>query len=322
MGLRYQEKNLDFLESLDEELFIYQTENNLSNLDTVDKMRAALSIRKAYHHGMETLFSIIGASIQAPDCIYAWLAQYNMNDLRCILREMNTKKANFFQKIKFPKPLSWDTYALAVFNNMCNDEGKRNETAKYFAQFWRRLSCDFLDQYSSYEYNSIKHGCRIKNGGFALAVGIEKTKGERVSAKHMKTIGQSEFGTSFYLSETLCGNNLKNSSPNFRTKHMNMNWDVDNTAHALYLIAFSLKNIKSFVKILNGFPPAKVDFSRPKDIAFFDKPWEKGVGVTSMSFDNIVDLSNRKLPTKQELEDHIRKIRQDYKISADLKTNH
>ncbi len=306
--LDVKNRNLEFINNLDEGFFEYHANIHFSNLDSQDKMRAAIALRQLYYHGMEVFFSLICASLQAPDCIYAWMAKYKVVDVQNILKDLNKNQSKFSQKLKISKPLSWDTYALAVFNNLGRDDTYRQETAKLFANFWQSLSYDFLDKDASYEYNSIKHGIRIRSGGFTMAVGKEEQSGQKAPPENMKILGGSEFGSSFYVPEIIYGCNLKNASPNFRMTPINVNWYADGLAYALFLIAMSLKNIKAFLKIVNGISPESVEFTRPVDLDFFDKPWEKSVGVTKASFERVVDLSNVRMPTKYEIEKHIQTV--------------
>ena len=306
--LDVKNRNTEFINNLDEGFFEYQANIHFSNLESQDKMRAAIALRQLYYHGMEVLFSLICASLQAPDCIYAWMAKYKVVDLQHILKDLNNNHSKFFQKLKISKPLSWDTYALAVFNNLGRDDTYRQETAKLFANFWQRLSHDFLDKDASNEYNGIKHGIRIRSGGFTMAFGKEEQFGQKVPPENMKILGGSEFGSSFYIPEIIYGCNLNNTSRNFRMTPINVNWYADGLAYALILIAMSLKNVKAFLKIVNGVSPESVEFTRPADLDFFDKPWEKSVGITRASFERVVDLSSVRMPTKHEIEKHIQMV--------------
>src|SRR5262249_14056086 len=71
-----KEKNLEFLRGIDSRYFQYVVESNIEHLEGEDKHRAALSIRLAYSHAIETLFALLGALVQAPTCPLGWLLSY------------------------------------------------------------------------------------------------------------------------------------------------------------------------------------------------------------------------------------------------------
>lgn len=63
-----KERNKEFLNGIDPEYFYYLAELHAG---ADDEKRAAIALRSTLHHAMETMFSLLGAYIQAPDCAYA-----------------------------------------------------------------------------------------------------------------------------------------------------------------------------------------------------------------------------------------------------------
>ena len=60
-------QNLHFLDDIDPAFFMYQAQSNLKLFNYKKyKRHAAVAIRIAFSHGLETLFSLLGAFIQAP----------------------------------------------------------------------------------------------------------------------------------------------------------------------------------------------------------------------------------------------------------------
>ena len=55
------QKNERFLASIDGGYFNYIALTHLEHIEGEDKQRAAIVIRSAYHLGLETLFSLLGA---------------------------------------------------------------------------------------------------------------------------------------------------------------------------------------------------------------------------------------------------------------------
>jgi BsuBI/PstI restriction endonuclease HTH domain/BsuBI/PstI restriction endonuclease domain len=68
-GSDLEGQNRDFLASVDYRYFEYTARTHLPLLDGDGKHFAATALRIGYHHGLETLFTLIGAAIQAPDCV-------------------------------------------------------------------------------------------------------------------------------------------------------------------------------------------------------------------------------------------------------------
>lgn len=80
------ERNLACLKGIDSQyfsfiaasnyaLFVDEQSKNLidGELSGDNLQRAALAMRTAYHHGLETFFTLVCAGIQAPLCVHAWI---------------------------------------------------------------------------------------------------------------------------------------------------------------------------------------------------------------------------------------------------------
>lgn len=74
-----QRRNRQFLKGLDPAYFEYVLNAHLA---TDDEQRSSIALRASLHHALETLFSLIGAYVQAPDCAYAWIAKCKNELLR------------------------------------------------------------------------------------------------------------------------------------------------------------------------------------------------------------------------------------------------
>jgi len=72
------------------EYFVNVALHNDKQLEENEKNFAALSIRLAYFHGIETFFSLICATLQAPECVVGWLRKYSVNSLRKMVEDINS----------------------------------------------------------------------------------------------------------------------------------------------------------------------------------------------------------------------------------------
>mgnify|MGYP003434719958 FL=1 len=55
-----------------------------------------------------------------------------------------------------------------------------------------------------------------------------------------------------------------------------------------HLISDSLQNILSFLKIVNGVEPSKVEFAWPSPESLFEEPWKKYPGLGGISMNNVI----------------------------------
>lgn len=104
------ERTRDFLAGLDPEFFSYVLN---AHMETEDEKRASVAIRLALHHGTETLFSLLGTFVQAPDCPYAWIAQCRTEELREVVRRIGDGDGSLIAKRGKPF-LGWEDVAAAV----------------------------------------------------------------------------------------------------------------------------------------------------------------------------------------------------------------
>lgn len=97
------ERTRDFLSGIDSEYFAHVIE---TNQNAEDEARASVAIRLALHHATETMFSFLGALVQAPDCPFAWIARCSTPELRNVVKRIGDGDASLISKFKFPS-LGW-----------------------------------------------------------------------------------------------------------------------------------------------------------------------------------------------------------------------
>lgn len=274
-----KEKNLRFVDNIDHTYFEFLAKTYLTKLNTKkNEHRAAISIRAAYSHGLETLFFLLGAFIQAPYCLPGWILLCSNQDLRDLINKINShqKVASVFKN----DWLDWNSIAEYVFQCFqIDDIQKRTEIVSGFAQLWHLFANDFTNETFVKEYNSIKHGFRVKTGGFSLQMGTQKEIGIPAAPESMVTMGSSKFGASF-LDVVKIGN-TKN---HFYFNNISRNWDPEDMVGGLLLISQSIANVISAIKVLNGVNPRKIKYVWPSNLESFNEPWKraKTIGVLSM----------------------------------------
>ena len=287
--------NERFLERFDPSFFDYVATAHLGSLDGEDKQHAAVALRTSYSHAMETLFAVIGAMLQAPDCVVGWLHKYRNEDLNSLVSKIHSHQA-ILAKIHL-KEVSWFGLSNAVFSRISiADSGKHQRIRTEFGTFWSRLAAEFLDEQGSAEYNGFKHGLRLRGGGFQLFVGPEETPGQPCPDEKMAPLGGSTFGSTYYVPTTFNG-----VPPNIHVVQHSRNWTPENYAYRLRLISLSLQNILSFLRIMLGADPTQQRFVWPDNWEIFTECWRQNVGVTSMSMNQTITEKNIEAKTKNQI---------------------
>ncbi|HEY3327303.1 MAG TPA: hypothetical protein VGK14_09030 [Novimethylophilus sp.] len=293
-GFDLPKRNDEFLRGLDAGYFEYCLNAHLA---TEDEQRASVALRTTLHHALETLFSLLGAYVQAPDCPYAWIAKCSTSDLREFVQRVSRSDPNIFTKLNISSA-SWPLVAEAIFATYLPGSDKQKRTVACFSKVWSYLAQDFQNANYIDEYNSLKHGFRVKRGGFSLAIGKEPSYGVPPPDGEMHLMGKSDFGTSFFKIESI-GSNKKNRS--IRAHRTSVNWSPERDILSLQLAYMSLNNVISALRIVNGWPAPECAFIRPENDDDFDKPWQYTPSVMSINFDHVVDEQNTVLVTKKEL---------------------
>lgn len=270
-------RNLEFLSGIDPEYFNYLLH---VHANAEDAKMASIALKTTLHHAQETFFSLIGALLQAPECAYAWINKCENKQLRNIVSAINNKDISIFHILNIDE-ISWDCIANAIFRNYQTGTTENQEISNGFALFWARIAHDFVDQDLIDEYNAIKHGFRITPGGFTLDIGLEHEYGVPPPEDEMKTVGHSDFGLTYFSIKKSTSAKNNRSLVLSRTSH---NWSFERIALTLRIVAMSINNVISALKIINGTPPQECKFSCPIEVQEFNKPWEFSTSVPKFSF--------------------------------------
>lgn len=287
-------RNREFLDGLDPEYFSYVLE---THMETEDEKRALVSLKIALHHSTEAFFALLGAFVQAPDCAYAWIAKCSNAELREFTQRVTRGDSTLISKLSLTS-ITWESIAAAVFNKYLPGTERQTQTIAKFAVLWNSLAKELTDHKLIDEYNALKHGFRVKPGGFALAVGLEHTFGVAPPESEMTSLGCSDYGATFLKIENF---GVGKGSPHIRSRHTAVNWSVERVVLQLQLVYMSINNVVSGLKVVNGKSAGSCKFLRPQDDTDFDAPWQYSTGVTSMNFDHVLDPERLPPVTKAEI---------------------
>jgi hypothetical protein len=268
---------LDFLAELDPKYFETIAEMHAERIRATPCQVSATALRGLYFQGLETLFALTGALIQAPTAVPAWLVRYKNEQLEALIRSISESRpvlAHLHHKLN-----SWEDLAGVVFRPMDADQSVKDEAARSTARMWRLFAEDFLDPIRKIEYNSIKHGMRIRQGGFRIAIGRQVDLNTPCPPQSMMSLGGSQFGSSFFIIE-----GLDDGARNFRVRKQLMNWNPDNMVWGARMISLSIQNVVACLRSINNATPESIEFRIPDDADDYMRPWSHPVGVERANF--------------------------------------
>lgn len=295
------QRNREFLDGIDVEYFDYAIK---VHLDASDEKRAAVAMRLVLHHATETLFSLLGAYIQATDCAYAWIAKCSNRELREFVAAVGSYENKLFTKLNI-QSVSWSNVSESIFRQYMPGTERRKDTVRLFASLWHRLANEYLDQNHVDEYNSLKHGFRVRPGGFSLMVGTEHEYGVPPPADEMKLVGKSEYGTSFLRVETIGG---RKASRSLHSRNVSINWEIEKVALLAQLASASINNVISAIKIANDAEAGTCKFVRPQNDEDFERPWQYSPGVTVINMDFVINENDIVVVSKDELLERLKEL--------------
>jgi hypothetical protein len=266
-----------FLKGLDPDYFQYAFS---AHLETEDEKRASVALRLSLHHGLETFFSLVGAFVQAPDCPFAWLSKCSTAALRSVVERIGKGDKELFTKLNVSEP-SWPEIARVVHCTYMPGTVRQAEAVDGFTELWQRMAHEFLTTEHIDEYNSIKHGFRVANGGFGIAVAVESSPGVEPAPEAFKELGKSDFGSSFFRIEPLSATKGERS---LVLAEQSVNWSLERIVLLNQATYMSINNIVSALRIVNDFAASDCKFLRPEDSKNFLSAWDYSPGVRSMTW--------------------------------------
>lgn len=246
--------------------------------DAAEKNSAAIALRCGYLQGVETLMSFIGAFVQAPHALPVWIASCGTSELRKVVARLRTKEQLLTHV--GPQALDFEAIANQLFGSSAMDASLGPVVAE-FGRFWKRLASDFLDPKTIDEYNSLKHGLRIRPGGISIVLGPQVDEGEQPSAGGSVTLRGTDTGSTLLRVERLDG-----YKGHVRTVRQTLNWSAEDMAARLQLISRSISNLTETLML--GLSP-DISAARlwiPDDLKAFDEAFNDDHDLVSSSMDS------------------------------------
>ncbi|WP_319508143.1 hypothetical protein [uncultured Methanolobus sp.] len=292
--------NLEFINSMEPEYFKNVVVHNSKQLEGEERNLAAISIRLAYFHSLETFFSLICAALQAPRCVVGWLQKYPPGSLQKMVKDIDNGKS--IMAVNKSQAVSWNDLSTSILNNLVlEDKDKEKEIKVKFGKLWGKLATEFTNETLTSEYNNLKHGFRIRSGGFHMSVAEEKDIGVSPPPEQFIPMGGNEFGTSFFMKENICQKEVPYGNRHFKLKEHYVNWDPTTIGIRVLLLSQSIKNVLSSLKIINGIEAEDVQFHWPSDLSTFEKAFKPLSCPTHFSCGPNIGQEDIDIFTKEEI---------------------
>lgn len=163
-SLSLADDNDRFLQGLQPDFFSAHIEEKTRAINSDSDQTAALHLRLLYGHALETLFALVGAAVQAPECAAPWVLAYRTDELRRVVEGISRGELRYR---RMEGPLSWENVSNKI-NRVEEDDPEQEVWIRSgFADAWSRFALEFVGDGFAGEQNSLKHGLRVLPGGFS-----------------------------------------------------------------------------------------------------------------------------------------------------------
>ncbi|XDD45291.1 hypothetical protein AB3N60_11240 [Leptospira sp. WS39.C2] len=223
-------ESLNFINNIDTDLFRYQMDLNLTELKKdPNNLNAAISIRQTYYHAIETFLSLLSASLQAANYPLGWILKYNNHELRSLVIKINNEQNIFnFHKLK---SINWQKLGNLIHRIEIQSEDDKPRIQQLI-NYWKSWGLFHINQNSTIEYNSLKHGYRTKFG--STKINIDKLE-----------IDPGKYGLNFFVAKSFA--NTEEFKTNFYTEFTSSHWNPFRNCYEILLISCSINNVKNFM---------------------------------------------------------------------------
>jgi hypothetical protein len=268
--------NLRFLRGLDPEFFLYQASaHQHPDVGGAGATRAALALRLNYSMAVEALFGMLGAVMQAPDCVFGWLSAYKNDELRGLVHRVSNGEP--LKTLPPFRPTTWSQVSSALLEPLREQDTDRHATVRdLFAKAWGIFASDLLSESSSREYNSLKHSFRVQPGSV--------------------TIDISHQGKSLLKSESALAHSFpflrrtKERKNHYNVSYATLALEPTFCAVALSVIALSINNAIAFARTRAGDTAPGVAVRFPESLELFEELWKPRAPVAALTYGGSVTI--------------------------------
>ncbi|MFG0331691.1 MAG: hypothetical protein ACF8PN_17535 [Phycisphaerales bacterium] len=282
----------EFVKGFDAEYYRTLAESLLRHVFQRGDQRAAMALRTLYGLGQETLFALLAAILQTPELVPAWLNRYQSRQLYMIVAKV-ARGDHVLNAHGIDSP-SWADLSRLVHRTVAGDAGA--SLSDNFGDFWKRMARDLLEEDGRREYGSIKHGHRVRPGGFRMSVGKSGTGGQPCPPEEMTEIGRSDYGSKYHVLDKISGHA-------FRLAEEHRNWNPTALTLRLHLVSCSLRNLLTFLDARYGEANSNAAIYEPAPSSF-ERAWISNVGATCVRDRTVIPLPGDEIPSTAEIVDY------------------
>jgi hypothetical protein len=305
-------RNLEFLNGIDAEYFKYCLEAH-GQAEDAKFQHAAIAMQATLHHALETLFSLIGVLVQAPYCGYAWIAKCQTSHLIDLIQGISEEDKSIFTRLP-DLEVSWSGIASTI-GELCSLELHAKNPRRFAASHGEclsRLAKEMTDENNRCEYNSIKHGFRVRAGGFKAWMSMDQNAAYSPfdELEGCSMITESDFGVSYFKLVPL---STASKERGLKPLRVIANWNPTRTMLLIQLAYAFIVNTTNALKRLNGVTE-RLDCIVFPDLDELVKPWNlSSGGVMKVSTDH--NATHGPLFTEVKLKERIKRMQiRDHKM--------
>lgn len=118
-GRDLAERNVQFLNSYDVRQFEYLAAVHIAQIAQENAQQATTALRIGYGLAQEALLSLIGAALQAPHFVFAWLSEYRTPEIELVVRGIEGLQ---LLPHLFRGSLSWEMLSTEIHRGFILDE--------------------------------------------------------------------------------------------------------------------------------------------------------------------------------------------------------
>lgn len=220
----------DLLLGMQPDLHVEACEALRRTLDSDPKdERATLAIRLHYGLAQESFFALLFAVLQAPEVPTAWLLLYRTPDVLGLLERFEKAK-DLPSVLQCPVPGSWESLAETLVPRSTLDDAVSRERIQRLGRFWAEWAAEQTSPDMRAEFNSLKHGLRLRSASPFISIGGHQIEGD-------------EHGSWFATAEC--------SGPDILMRLSGRSWSAPTLLARMRLMALSSHNLLAMLRLLH-----------------------------------------------------------------------
>ncbi len=271
------ETNRQFLRGLDPAFYVHQanllqsglSEHDARSIKNPNDRFSALALRIQFGMALESMFALLGAVIQAPDCVFGWLSVYQNSDLVGLVQRI-TDHGSLRTRKPF-RPATWENISRLLLQPLAEESPDNHERlSRQFSDTWYHFARFYCDPIRAREYNCLKHSFRISPVGIKITFTHEDEE--------------------FFTSECAIGHRFPylKKNPNrkfdYSISHASVALEPECYAAGMVIAALSINNAISFARTWTGDIESERKVLFPSNDGLFGIFTKMSAAIQSTSF--------------------------------------